>query len=102
MKNQKWLTISVALALAVVLLAAAAAPAQMRGKGQWGQGWGCAPAQGQGQGPGSANCPYYQGSQNYRPDGTANPGAAPSRRGPRGTGRNYQPNTQPTPPPATQ
>lgn len=96
MKNHRWLTISVALALAVVMLWAVPTLAQGRGKGQGGQGGqgqGC--GQGQGAGQGSATCPAYQGGQgNCRNNPQANTG----RRGPRGGGRAYQPNTQPTTP----
>jgi hypothetical protein len=110
MKKQKWLTICIALALAAVMLWAVPSLAQMRGRGgPWGQGWGCWQGQGQRQGQyrggGYAYCPNYQGYQYYRGNrgnwGNA-PQANPGNRGPMRGGRNYQPNTQPTPPPATQ
>jgi hypothetical protein len=105
MKKQRWLTISVALALAVVMLWAVPTLAQGRNQGQWGQGgqgWGCGQGQGQGYGPGYANCPNYQGYQNCRGNWGNNPQANTGRRGPRGAGRAYQPNTQTTVPPTTQ
>jgi hypothetical protein len=107
MKKQKWLTICIALALAAVMFWAVPSLAQMRGRG-WGQGWGCWQGQGQGQvrGPGyAAYCPNYPGYQNYQGNRGYwgnNPQANPGSRGPKGGGRNYQPNTQPSAPPATQ
>lgn len=108
MNQTKWSTIGLVLILALVLLWAVPSPAQMRGRGQGGQagqgnqGWGCG-QQGQGMGPGAGNCPYYSGSQNQTSQNWGNnPQANMGRRGPRGGGRNYQPNTQPTAPPATQ
>ena len=64
-----------------------------------GQGWGW--GQGQGQGAGNNTCPNYPAYQNGQGKGN-NPQANTGRRGPRGGGRNYQPNTQPTVPPVTQ
>jgi hypothetical protein len=113
MKKQKWLTICIALALAAVMLWAVPSLAQMHGRGgPWGQGWGCWQGQGQGQGQGqyrgagyAAYCPNYSGYQYYRGNRGYwgnNPQANTGSRGPMRGGRNYQPNTQPTPPPATQ
>jgi hypothetical protein len=104
-KKNKWLTISLVLALAMVLLWAVPGMAQMRGKGQQGQGgqgWGCGQGQGQGMGYGAGNgtCPINQGYQDAQ--GSNNPRANMGRRGPKGGGRNYQPNTQPSAPPVTQ
>jgi hypothetical protein len=110
MKKQKWLTICIALALAAVMFWAVPSLAQMRGRGgSWGQGWGCWQGQGRSWGPGNAAyCPNYQyyrgnrgnwGNQGYRRN---YPQANPGNRGPMRGGRNYQPNTQTTPPPATQ
>ena len=98
MKSHRWLTISVALALAVVMLWAAPTLAQGRGKGQGGQGWGC----GQGQGAGYNTCPVYPAYQTGQDNWGNNPQANTGRRGPRGGGRGYQPNPQPTVPPPTQ
>jgi hypothetical protein len=105
MKKHRWLTISMVLALAMVILCAVPAMAQMRGKGQWGQGnqgWGCGQGQGQGQGQGYGQgygtCPNNQGYQNCQGDWANNPQADTGRRGPKGSGRNYQPNTQPSAP----
>ena len=95
MKKPRWLTISVALALAVVLLWAAPTLAQGRGKGQGGQGQGCV----QGQGAGYNTCPNYPAYQSGQDNSGNNPQASTGRRGPRGGGRAYQPNTQPTTPP---
>jgi hypothetical protein len=108
MNKTKWSTIGLVLILALVLLWAVPGLAQMRGRGQWGQagqgnqGWGCAQGQGYGQGygPGYGNCPYNQGYQNRQNWGNY-PQANMGRRGPRGGGRNYQPNTQPAAPPVT-
>jgi hypothetical protein len=97
MKKPRWLKISVALALAVVMLWAAPTLAQGRGRGQ-GQGWGC----GQGQGQGYNTCPNYPAYQTGQGTWGNNPQAGAGRRGPRGGGRAYQANTQPTVPPATQ
>ncbi len=106
MKKQKWLTICIALALAAVMFWAVPSLAQMRGRGgPWGQGWGCWQGQGQARGPGyAAYCPYYSGNQYSRGRGYwgNNPQANTGNRGPVKGGRNYQPNTQPSPPPATQ
>jgi hypothetical protein len=106
MKKNKWLTIGIALALALVMVWAVPALAQMRGQGQRGQGgWGCGQGQGQGygqgQGAGNGTCPAYQGNQNCQGNWGNNP-QAKGRRGPQGGGRYYQPNTKPSPPPATQ
>jgi hypothetical protein len=103
MQKSKWFTISIALALAMVMLWAVPSLAQGRGKGQGGQGgqgYGCGQGQGQGQGygPGYANCPNNQGYQNSQGTWGSNTQANTGRRGPRGGGRAYQPNTQPTPP----
>jgi hypothetical protein len=99
MKTQRWLTISVALVLAVVLVWAAPTLAQGRNRGQ---GWGC----GQGQGQGYNTCPNYPAYQGGQGQGCPNPQAGAGRRGPRGGGRNSQPNITPQPntqvPPATQ
>jgi hypothetical protein len=100
MKSYRWLTISVALALAVVLAWAAPTLAQGRGKGQGGQGWGCGQGQGAGRGAGYNTCPNYPAYQGGQYKGCINPQAAAGRRGPRGGGRVYQPDTQV--PPATQ
>ena len=107
MKKTKWLTIGIVLALAVVMVWAVPSLAQMRGqRGQGGQGWGCGGGQGQGQGQGSgqgyATCPANQGNQNCQGNLGNNPQANMGRRGPKGGGRNYQPNTQPSAPPVTQ
>jgi hypothetical protein len=104
MKKQRWLTITVALTLTVVMLWAVPTLAQGRGKGQWGQGgqgWGCGQGQGQGQGAGYNACPNpaYQSGQGTWCD---NPQAGAGRRGPRGGGRTYQPNTPSTVSPQTQ
>jgi hypothetical protein len=99
MNSRRWLTISVALALAVVLVWAAPTLAQGRGKGQ-GQGWGCGQGQGAGQGAGYNTCPNYPAYQGGQDKGCPTPQAGAGRRGPRGGGRNSQPNTQV--PPATQ
>ena len=90
MKKPRWLTISVALALAAVMLWAAPTLAQGRGKGQGGQG----------QGAGYNTCPNYPAYQTGQDNWGNNPQAGTGRRGPRGGGRNSQPNTQV--PPATQ
>jgi hypothetical protein len=104
MKKNKWLTIGIVLALTVVMLWAVPGLAQMRGKGQRGQGWGCGQGQGSGQGygRGSGTCPNYQGYQNSQGNWGNNPQANAGRRGPKGGGRNYQPNTQPNVPLVTQ
>ena len=109
MNKNKWLTIGMVLALAMVLLWAVPGMAQMRGKGQWGQGgqgWGCGQGPGmgygQGYGQGYANCPNYQGNQYGQGNWSTNPQVNMGRRGPRGGGRNYQPNTQPSAPNVTQ
>jgi hypothetical protein len=107
MKKNKWLTIGIVLALAMVMLWAVPGMAQMRGKGQrgqGGQGWGCGQGQGQGMGYGAGNgtCPINQGYQNTQGNWSNNPQANTGRRGPKGGGRNYQPNTQPSAPPVTQ
>ena len=94
MKSHRWLTISVALALAVVMVWAAPTLAQGPGKGQGGQGCG------QGQVAGNNTCPAYPAYQSGQGKGCNNPQAGTGRRGPRGGGRNSQPNTQV--PPATQ
>jgi hypothetical protein len=104
MKKHGWLTITVALALAVVMLWAVPTLAQGRGKGQWGQGgqgWGCAqgPGQGQLQGAGYNACPNYPAYQTGQGPWCNYPQAGAGRRGPRGGGRTYQPDTQPTTPP---
>jgi hypothetical protein len=104
---KKWLTIGIVLALAMVMIWAVPTLAQMRGqgqRGQGGQGWGCGqgPGQGMGYGPGNANCPYYQGYQNSQGNPSNNLQTNMGRRGPRGGGRNYQPNTQTNVPPVTQ
>ena len=100
MKKPRWLTISVALALAVVMLWAVPTLAQGRGQGQWGQGGqGCGQGQGQGQGAGSTTCPADPAYQSGQGNCGNNPQASMGRRGPRGGGRAYQPNTQPTTPP---
>ena len=99
MKSHRWLTISVALALTVVMLWALPILAQGPGKGQGGQGWGCG-GQGQGQGAGNNTCPAYPAYQSGQGNWCNNPQANTGRRGPRGGGRAYQPNTQV--PPATQ
>jgi hypothetical protein len=96
MKSHRWLTIGVAFALAMVMLWAAPTLAQGPGKGQ---GWGCA-GQGQGQGAGNNTCPTYPAYQSGQGNWYNNPQANTGRRGPRGGGRAYQPNTQV--PPATQ
>ena len=98
MKNPRWLTISVALALAAVMLWAVPTLAQGRGKGQGGQGWGC--GQGQGAAAGNNTCPTYPAYQSGQGTWCNNPQANTGGRGPRGGGRNSQPNTQV--PPATQ
>ena len=95
MKKARWLTISVTLALAVVMLWAAPTLAQGRGRGQGGQGQGCV----QGQGAGNNTCPAYPAYQGSQDNWGNNPQANTGRRGPRGGGRAYQPNTQPTTPP---
>jgi hypothetical protein len=104
MNRTNWLTIGIVLALTAVMLGAAPGLAQMRGNGQRGQGnqgWGC--GQGQGMGPGAGACPAYSGSQNQDSQNWGNnPQTNTGRRGPRGAGRNYQPNTQPAAPPVTQ
>jgi hypothetical protein len=107
MKKNKWLTIAIVLALAVVMIWAVPTLAQVCGQGQrsqGGQAWGCGegPGQGMGYGPGNANCPYYQGYQNSQGNSSNSPQATMGRRGPRGGGRNYQPNTQTNVPPVTQ
>lgn len=107
MKKNKWLTISLVLALAMVMLWALPGMAQMRGKGQWGQGgqgWGCGQGQGQGMGYGAGNgsCPINQGYQNTQGTWSNNPQVNMGRRGPKGAGRNYQLNTQPSAPAVTQ
>lgn len=106
MKKNKWLTIGLVLALAMVLLWAVPGMAQMRGKGQQGQGWGCGQGQGQGQGmgygAGSGSCPINQGYQSTQGTWSNTPQVNTGRRGPKGGGRNYQPNTQPSAPPVTQ
>ena len=94
MKSHRWLTISVALALAVVMVWAAPTLAQGPGKGQGGQGCG------QGQVAGNNTCPAYPAYQSGQGNWCNNPQANTGRRGPRGGGRNSQPNTQV--PPATQ
>jgi hypothetical protein len=86
----------VVLALAVVMVWAAPTLAQGPGKGQGGQGCG----QGQGQSAGNNTCPAYPAYQSGQGKGCNNPQAGTGRRGPRGGGRNSQPNTQV--PPATQ
>ena len=58
---------------------------------RYGQGY-------QGYGPGYGYCTNYQGYQNSRGYWSNNPQANTGRRGPRGAGRNYQPNPQPNPP----
>ena len=98
MKSYRWLTISVALALTVAMLWAVPTLAQGRGKGQGGQGWGC--GQGQGQGAGYNTCPNYPAYQRGQGPWCNNPQNNTGGRGPRGGGRNFQPNTQA--PPATQ
>jgi hypothetical protein len=99
MKNHRWLTMSVVLALAVVMLWAVPTLAQGRGQGQGGQGqgqsWGC----GQGQGAGSGVCAVNPADQGRQGSCVNNPQANTGRRGPRGSGRMNQPNTQPTAPP---
>ena len=100
MKKHGWLTITVALALAVVMLWAAPTLAQGRGKGQGGQGWGG--GQGQGQGQGYNTCPAYPAYQSGQGTWGNNPQANTGRRGPRGGGRAYQPNTPSTVSPQTQ
>ena len=101
MKSHRWLTISAAFALAVVMLWAAPTLAQGPGKGQGGQGWGCGgQGQGQGQGAGNNTCPAYPAYQSGQGNWCNNPQANTGRRGSRGGGRAYQPNTQV--PPATQ
>ena len=109
MKKNNWLTIGMILAVAMVMLWAVPGMAQMRGKGRWGQGgqgWGCGQGQGQGMGYGatSGTCPYYQGNQNSQGNwsGSNTPQTNMGRRGNRGGGRNYQPNTQPSAPNVTQ
>lgn len=97
MKSYRWLTINVAFALAVVMLWAAPTLAQGPGKGQGGQGCG---GQGQGQSAGNNTCPAYPAYQSGQGNWCNNPQANTGRRGPRGGGRAYQPNTQV--PPATQ
>ena len=76
--------------------------AQGRGKGQWGQGWGCGQGQGQGQGAGYNTCPNYPAYQSGQGTRCNNPQANTGGRGPRGGGRNSQPNTQSTVSPPTQ
>jgi hypothetical protein len=101
MQRHRWMTISAALALAVVMLWAVPTLAQGRRQGQWGQGGqgqGC--GQGQGQGTGNTTCPAYPTYQSGQGARCNNPQANTGGRGPRGGGRNYQPNTQV--PPATQ
>ncbi|MFZ5449642.1 MAG: hypothetical protein ACOZFS_13500 [Thermodesulfobacteriota bacterium] len=103
MGKNKWLMITIAVASAMVILWTVPGLAQMRDKGQWGQGgqrWGC--GQGQGYGPGYGSCPYNQGYQNSRGNWSNNPQANAGRRGPKGGGRNYQPNPQLNVPPVTQ
>jgi hypothetical protein len=98
MKKPRRLTISVAFTLAVVMLWAVPTLAQGRGRGQWGQGgqgWGC----GQGQGAGANTCPAYPAYQSGQGNWGNDPQANTGRRGPRGGGRYYQPNTQPMVPP---
>lgn len=107
MRKNKWLTIGLILALAMVMLWAVPSMAQMRGKGQWGQGgqgwgWGCGQGQGMGYGAANGTCPNYQGYQNSQGNWSTNPQAYMGRRGPKGSGRNYQPNTQPSAPAVTQ
>ena len=98
MQNHRWLTISVALALAVVMLWAVPTLAQGRGQGQMGQGGqGC--GQGQGQGAGNGTCPAVPAYQSGQGNCGNNPQANTGRRGPRGGGRAYQPNSRPTTPP---
>jgi len=103
MKKNKWFTIGIVLALAMVMLWTAPTLAQMRGKGQrgqGGQGWACGqgPGQGMGYGPGSGACFNYQGYQNSQGNWSTNPQANMGRRGFKGGGRNFQPNTQPSAP----
>ena len=96
MKSLRYLSISVALALAVAMLWTAPTLAQMRGKGQG--GWGCGQGQGQGMGYGAGygTCPNNQGYQNSQGNWSNDRQANMGRRGPRGGGRNSQPNSQST------
>jgi len=96
MKNHTWRTPCLALALTLALLWATPALAQGRGKGQ---GWGCWQGQGQGRGAGYNTCPNYPGYQSGQGQWSNNPQAGSGRRGTRGGGRAYQPNSQPTVPP---
>jgi hypothetical protein len=99
MKKHGWLTITVILALTLVMLWAVPTLAQGRGKGQWGQGgqgWGC--GQGQAQATGNNACPNYQAYQTGQGAWCTNPQAGAGTRGPRGGGRNAQPNPQTTAP----
>jgi hypothetical protein len=109
MKKSGMLKISVALVLAAAMLWAAPTLAQGRGKGQWGQGgqgWGCGQGQGMGQGAGQGagygTCPNYPGYQNPQGNSGNNPQGNFGGRGPRGGGRNSQPNPQTNVPPPTQ
>lgn len=110
MKKNKWLTMGLVLAVALVMLCAVPAMAQMRGKGQWGQGgqgWGCGQGPGMGYGQGQGSCPNYQaqgwGNQYCQGNwSTTNPQVNAGRRGFKGSGRSYQPNTQPSAPNVTQ
>lgn len=109
MKKNKWLTIGLVLTLALVMIWVVPALAQGR-RGPWGQGgqgWGCQGrgmgyySQGQGYGRGYyGTCPNYPGYQSRGYWGN-NPQANVGPRGPRGYGRNYQPNPKANPP-ATQ
>jgi hypothetical protein len=101
MKKHGWLTITVILALTLVMIWAVPTLAQGRGKGQWGQGgqgWGCGQAQGQAQAAGNNACPNYQAYQTGQGAWCTNPQAGAGPRGPRGGGRNAQPNPQTTAP----
>jgi hypothetical protein len=96
MNGHRWLTICVALALAAVMLWAVPTLAQGSGKGQRGQG--CGQGQGQGQGPGNNTCPNYSTYQRGQGTWCNNPQNNTGGRGPRGGGRNFQPNPQAPPP----
>ena len=101
MKKHRWLTITVTLALAVVMLWAVPTLAQGRGKGHGARvarAGAAARARARPRAPAYNTCPNYPAYQSGQGPWCNNPQAGAGRRGPRGGGRNAQPNPQTTAP----